>query len=252
MQDLNNCNTESLEKIEKLKNLIKESNNIVFFGGAGVSTESGIPDFRSNTGIYNNQSYKYPPEVILSHSFFISHTKDFFEFYKSKMIYSNAKPNYAHIALAKLEEEGKTKAIITQNIDGLHQMAGSNKVLELHGSIYSNHCIKCNKYFDLNYIINSIDIPICDQCGGIVKPDVVLYEENLDEKVLYNSMMLISNADMLIVAGTSLNVYPAAGLLRYYNGNKLILINKSKTNFDNMANLCINDSVAKIFKQCVN
>lgn len=248
---MKNIDSINNEKIQNLKEFINKSSNLVFFGGAGVSTESGIPDFRSNNGLYVSKEYSYSPEIILSHNFFVNNTKEFFEFYKSKMIYTNAKPNYAHIALAKLENQGKLKAVITQNIDGLHQMAGSHNVLELHGTIYSNHCIKCNKFFNLDYILNSKNIPMCDSCGSIIKPDVVLYGESLDEKILYKSILLISNADLLIVAGTSLNVYPAAGLLRYYTGKNLILINKTKTAFDVVANLCINDSVAKIFKECI-
>ena len=204
---------------EQLKKLIDENDNIVFFGGAGVSTESNIPDFRSENGIYNavNQ-YGYPPETMLSHSFFISHTDIFFDYLKKTLIYPEAKPNYAHIGLAKLEEIGKLKAVITQNIDNLHQMAGSKAVYELHGTLYKNYCVKCHKKFDINYVMESDGIPHCDKCGGIVRPDVVLYEEGLDGQTLYASVNAIENADILIVGGTSLNVYPAAGLIDYYKG----------------------------------
>jgi NAD-dependent deacetylase len=233
--------------INKLKEILDCSRNIVFLGGAGVSTESNIPDFRSANGLYNeNTNCTYTPEEILSHTFFVEHTKDFFDFYRNKMIYKDAKPNNAHIALAKLEEAGKLKAIITQNIDGLHQMAGSKNVLELHGSIHRNRCISCHKFFDLHYIINSTDIPKCDICQGIVKPDVVLYEENLDSNILEVSIDYISKADVFIVGGTSLSVYPAAGLVSYYKGNKLILINKTQTPYDNRANLIFHGNIAEI------
>ncbi|MBU3158146.1 NAD-dependent protein deacylase [Clostridium estertheticum] len=231
-----------------LETIVKNSTNIVFFGGAGVSTESSIPDFRSAKGLYNvKNDLKFSPEVILSHSFFINHTEDFFKFYKTNMIFTDAVPNAAHIALSKLENKNKLKAIITQNIDGLHQMAGSKNVYELHGSIHRNSCMKCNKSFSLNYILASKSIvPICDSCGGIVKPDVVLYEEGLDMDILESSIKAISNADTLIVGGTSLVVYPAANLIKYFNGNNLILINKSPTQYDNRANLVINDSIGKV------
>lgn len=238
--------------IEKLKAIIKESNNIVFFGGAGVSTESNIPDFRSSSGIYSTESsLKYPPEMILSHSFFKSHTEDFYDFYKTKMIYKDAKPNDAHLALAELERQGKVKAVITQNIDGLHQMAGSKNVLELHGSVYRNYCTECYKFFDLNYILESTNIPRCDECNGIVKPDVVLYEESLDMEVLEKALKYIHEADVLIVGGTSLTVYPAAGLVGYYIGDKLILINKSQTQYDRRAALTFNESIGKVLKQVI-
>lgn len=238
--------------IEKLKNIIEESNNIVFFGGAGVSTESNIPDFRSSSGLYTTENnLKYPPEMMLSHSFFVSHTEDFYDFYKTKMIYKDAKPNDAHTALAELERGGKLKAVITQNIDGLHQMAGSENVLELHGSIYRNYCTECNKYFDLDYIMKSDSVPTCDQCGGIVKPDVVLYEESLDMNVLNRALKYIHDADVLIIGGTSLTVYPAANLVQYYNGNKLILINKSQTQYDRRAALTFNESIDKVLKQVI-
>lgn len=233
---------------EELKSAINSSSNIVFFGGAGVSTESSIPDFRSEAGLYKTKdNFSYPPEVMLSHSFFVSNTEDFFDFYKKKMIYKNAEPNAAHISLAKLEQMGKLKAVITQNIDGLHQLAGSKNVLELHGSIHRNYCMKCGKYFDLDYIISSESIvPKCDKCGSTVKPDVVLYEENLNTNILNNSVEAIKNADVLIVGGTSLVVYPAAGLVDYFNGSKLILINKSSTSYDNRADIVINDSIGKV------
>lgn len=229
----------------ELKSVINSSNNIVFFGGAGISTESSIPDFRSEVGLYKTKNnFSYPPEVMLSHSFFVSNTEDFYDFYRTKMIYKDAKPNSAHYALSKLEEEGKLKAVITQNIDGLHQLAGSKNVLELHGSVHRNYCMKCGKSFDLNYIVNSKTIvPKCDACNGTIKPDVVLYEESLDMNILNKSINQIKNADVLIVGGTSLVVYPAAGLIDYFNGNKLILINKSSTPYDNKADIVIHDSI---------
>ncbi|GIM30581.1 NAD-dependent protein deacetylase [Clostridium polyendosporum] len=239
--------------INELKNLIENSNNIVFFGGAGVSTESNIPDFRSANGLYNSkENRKYSPEEMLSHSFFMSNTEDFYKFYRDKMIYRNARPNAAHVTLTKLEEAGKLRAIITQNIDGLHQMAKSKNVLELHGSIHRNFCMKCGKFFDLNYVINSSSIvPHCDHCRGTIKPDVVLYEESLDDSVIDSALHYISKADVLIVGGTSLSVYPAAGMIQYYNGNKLILINKSSTQYDNISNLLITDNIGKILSQCI-
>ena len=231
-------------EIQKLKLIIKNNNNIVFLGGAGVSTESNIPDFRSSTGLYKTKNnFEYPPETMLSHSFFVKHPEDFYEFYKTKMIYEFAKPNAAHIALAKLEKLGKLKAVITQNIDGLHQVAGSKNVLELHGSIHRNYCTQCNKFFDLQYIINSLDIPKCDVCKSIVKPDVVLYEESLNMDILNKAISYIKNSEILIIGGTSLNVYPAASLIQYFNGKKLILINKSSTPFDSQADLVIHESI---------
>ena len=234
---------------ESLKIIIKNTSNMVFFGGAGVSTESSIPDFRSKSGLYNIQNaLNFPPEVVLSHSFFIKHTEDFFQFYKSNMIFADAIPNDAHITLTKLEEKGKLKAIITQNIDGLHQTAGSKNVYELHGSVHRNFCMNCNKYFNLNYILSSNTIiPRCNSCGGIIKPDVVLYEENLDMAILERSIKAISLADTLIVGGTSLVVYPAANLIKFFRGNNLILINKSSTPYDKQANLVIHDSIGKVF-----
>ena len=228
-----------------LQSIISTSENIVFFGGAGVSTESGIPDFRSVDGLYN-QKYKFPPEKIISHSFFTRNTEEFYEFYKNKMIYINAKPNAAHVKLAELEKIGKLKAIITQNIDGLHQMAGSKNVLELHGSVHRNYCMKCGKFYDVNIITKSEGTPTC-LCGGIIKPDVVLYEEGLDNEIFEKSIEYISNADVLIIGGTSLGVYPAAGLINYYKGNKLVLINKSSTSMDYKANLIIYDNIGEIF-----
>ena len=237
------------EKIPLLNEWIQESDNIVFFGGAGVSTESGIPDFRSVDGLYN-QKYDYPPETILSHSFFMRMTEEFYRFYRDKMLYEDVLPNKAHIALAKLEEMGKCKAVITQNIDGLHQAAGSKEVLELHGSVLRNYCMKCGKFHDMKYVKESGGIPRCE-CGGIIKPDVVLYEEGLDNMTISKSVNYISNADVLIIAGTSLTVYPAAGLIDYYRGNKLVLINKSATPKDGMANLIINEAVGETLWQCL-
>ena len=230
----------------ELKEIVSKSSNIVFFGGAGVSTESGIPDFRSVDGLYSTK-YKYPPEMMVSHSFFRSSTEDFYDFYINKMIFLDAKPNSAHIKLAQLEKEGKLKAVITQNIDGLHQQAGSKNVLELHGSVHRNYCMKCGKFYDVNFIVNSRGIPKCS-CGGIVKPDVVLYEESLDSNVMEKSVEFIEKADVLIVGGTSLVVYPAAGLINYFKGSKLILINKTSTQMDRKADLVINDSIGKVFE----
>lgn len=237
------------EKLEKLKSIIDKSNYIVFFGGAGVSTESGVPDFRSVDGLYN-QKYKYPPETILSHSFFMKKPKEFFEFYKEKMLIHGVLPNNAHKALAKLEKMDKLKAVITQNIDGLHQAAGSRNVYELHGSVHRNYCMKCGKFYDFEYIYNSEEVPWCS-CGGMIKPDVVLYEEGLDETTINEAVRHISNADTLIIGGTSLAVYPAAGLLRYFRGNNLVLINKSSTPMDSKADLVINDSIGKVFAKIV-
>ncbi len=234
--------------IEELKRIIKDSNNIVFFGGAGVSTESGIKDFRSKDGLYN-QKYDYPPEEILSHTFFMHNTEEFYRFYRDKLNCLKYKPNITHEILAKLEKEGKVKAIITQNIDGLHQEAGSKNVYELHGSVHRNYCMECHKFFGPEKVFETkAPIPLCDECGGIIKPDVVLYEEGLDEKTINNAIDSIRNADVLIVGGTSLMVYPAAGLIRYYMGNKMVLINKDKTDYDRFANLVINDSLGKVFE----
>ena len=231
------------ENIRKLQDWIDESQNIVFFGGAGVSTESGIPDFRSTDGLYHQQ-YDYPPETILSHTFFEKNPAEFYRFYRDKMLAPSAKPNKAHRALAKLEEQGKLTAVITQNIDGLHQMAGSKKVLELHGSVHRNYCMRCHKFHSMEEILHSEGVPRCS-CGGIIKPDVVLYEEGLDQQILQESVDQIRRADMLIIGGTSLTVYPAAGLLDYYTGNRLVLINKTATARDGLANLVINESIGK-------
>ena len=232
-------------EIEKLRELIAGTENIVFFGGAGVSTESGIPDFRSQDGLYA-QKYKYPPEQIVSHTFYVQKPGDFFEFYKDKMLAPDAEPNAAHKKLAEWEEQGKLKAVITQNIDGLHQKAGSKKVLELHGSVLRNYCEKCGKFFDVNYIIDSADVPVCDDCGGRVKPDVVLYEEGLDNNVIAESIDFIRDADVLIIGGTSLVVYPAAGLIDYYRGNKLVVINKAPGPRDRQADLVIQGAIGEV------
>lgn len=234
-------------KIIQLRKIIHESSNIVFFGGAGVSTESGIPDFRSKDGLYN-QKYKYPPEVILSHSFFIKNTEEFFKFYKDKMNCLKYEPNITHLKLAKLEKEGKLKAIVTQNIDGLHQKAGSKIVYELHGSVHRNYCMKCNKFYDASYIFNSSFIPKCS-CGGVIKPDVVLYEEGLNDEIVKSSITAIQNADLLIIGGTSLTVYPASSLINYFRGKNLVLINRDPTKFDYKVDLVINDSLGKVFNQ---
>ena len=233
------------DKIQEFKKLVEESNNIVFFGGAGVSTESGIPDFRSKDGLYN-QKYKYPPEEILSHTFFMNYTEEFYEFYKEKMNSLKYEPNITHIKLAELEKKGKLKAVITQNIDGLHQKAGSKNVYELHGSVLRNYCMKCNRFYDGEYVFSSSGVPKCT-CGGTIKPDVVLYEEGLDDNTVTNSIKAIMNADLMIVAGTSLTVYPASGLINYFRGKNLVLINKDSTQFDRVANLVINDSLGKVF-----
>ena len=236
-----------MEGIELLRKWIDESNNIVFFGGAGVSTESGIPDFRSVDGLYHLK-YKYPPETILGHSFFVRRPEEFYEFYRDKLIAPWAKPNAAHLKLAQWEAEGKLKAIITQNIDGLHQMAGSREVLELHGSVHRVYCSKCYKKYDESYVNDSVGVPKCS-CGGVVRPDVVLYEEPLDESVMSKAIQYIRNADVLIVGGTSLNVYPAAGLLYYYRGHKLVLINRSSTPANAQANLVIHGKIGEVFSQ---
>lgn len=232
--------------IEQFTDMVQHSNNIVFFGGAGVSTESGIPDFRSVDGLYN-QKYQYPPEHILSHTFYRENPEEFYRFYRDKMLCLDAKPNMAHIKLAELEKAGKLKAIITQNIDGLHQKAGSKNVLELHGSVHRNFCEHCHKFFDAEYILHSTGVPKCDACGGPIKPDVVLYEEGLDNDVIEQALYYISHADMLIIGGTSLVVYPAAGLVRYYNGHKLVLINKSSTDMDSYADLVIKEPIGQVF-----
>lgn len=228
----------------KLKQIIDESDNIVFFGGAGVSTESGIPDFRSTDGLYHQQ-YDYPPETILSHTFFRRKPEEFFRFYRNKMLALDAKPNAAHLKLAQWEREGKLKAVITQNIDGLHQAAGSRKVLELHGSVLRNYCERCGRFYDARYILESEGVPRCE-CGGSIKPDVVLYEESLDMNVMQEAVSFISQADVLIIGGTSLVVYPAAGLIDYYRGNKLVLINKTPTARDSVADLVVAGSIGEI------
>ena len=236
---------------ERLRDIIANSDNIVFFGGAGVSTESNIPDFRSESGLYNaQQKYGRSPEEMLSHSFFMRHTDTFFDYYKNNLIYRSAEPNKAHRALAKLEEQGKLKAVITQNIDGLHQKAGSRNVYELHGSVLRNYCMDCGEFYDLDYIMDETNceggIPKCKKCGGTVKPDVVLYEEALDDDCMMGAIRAIQQADTLIIGGTSLVVYPAAGLIRYFGGNKLVLINKQATPYDSKADLVINDSIGKV------
>ncbi len=237
-----------MNQIEELQKMIDEHENIVFFGGAGVSTESGIPDFRSTDGLYH-QEYDYPPETILSHTFFQREPKEFFRFYRNKMLELDAKPNPAHCKLAQLEQVGKVKAVITQNIDGLHQLAGSKEVYELHGSVHRNYCMKCGKFYDARYMKEAPgDIPKCS-CGGIIKPDVVLYEEALDQETIRKSIAALSKADMVIVGGTSLVVYPAAGLLDYFNGDDLVLINKSATSRDRSAKLLIKMPIGEVFSQ---
>ncbi len=235
-------------EIERLQQIIDESNNLVFFGGAGVSTESGIPDFRSVDGLYH-QEWDFPPEIILSHTFFQRKPAEFYRFYQAKMLCDTAKPNAAHKKLAQLEEQGKLKAIVTQNIDNLHQMAGSKRVLELHGSVYRNHCVKCHSFYDFAYMKNNKGIPRCSKCGGIIKPDVVLYEEALDQDVLKESIRAISQADTLIIGGTSLSVYPAASLVDYFAGKHLVVINRDKTPQDDMAELVINQPIGEVFGQ---
>lgn len=235
------------EKIMKLQELIDGHDNIVFFGGAGVSTESGIPDFRSQDGLYH-QKYDFPPETILSHSFFLSHPDEFYKFYRDKMLCDTAKPNAAHLKLAELEKAGKLKAVITQNIDNLHQMAGSKKVLELHGSVYRNHCVKCGKFYDFKYMKESEGVLRCS-CGGMIKPDVVLYEEGLDDYTIQESVRVISEAEVLIIGGTSLAVYPAAGLIDYFRGDHLVVINKAPTPRDKYADLLIKEPIGQVFSQ---
>ena len=241
------------DKIDKLKELIEKSDNIVFFGGAGVSTESNIPDFRSSSGLFSQKLNKnFTPEQLVSHTFFVNYPEEFFKFYKDKLIYQDAKPNNAHKALAKLEEMGKLKAIVTQNIDGLHQMAGSKNVFELHGSVHRNHCTKCHKFFDLDEMLAlSENIPHCDKCGGVVKPDVVLYEEGLDNNTAEGAIRAIASADLLIIGGTSLVVYPAASFINYYKGKDMVLINKSSTVYDSYASLVINDSIGTVLKEAI-
>ena len=235
------------EKILKLKEWVDQSDNIVFSGGAGVSTESNIPDFRSVDGLYN-QEYDYPPETILSHTFFMRNPEEFYRFYKNKMLLLDAKPNAAHLKLAELEEKGKLKAVVTQNIDGLHQKAGSKTVYELHGSVLRNYCMRCRKFFDGQYVYDSEGSPKCDKCGGTVKPDVVLYEEGLDEDVVRGAINAIASADLLVVCGTSLVVYPAASFIRYFNGQNLAIINRDATSYDSQCDIVIHDDLVKTFK----
>ena len=236
-----------MEKIETLKKWISESRNIVFFGGAGVSTESGIPDFRGVDGLYH-QKYDFPPEEIISRRFFRSHPEEFYKFYKDKMLPLGFEPNITHRVLARWEEEGRLSAVVTQNIDGLHQKAGSKKVYELHGSVLRNYCQQCGKFHSAEFVKESEGVPKCE-CGGIVKPDVVLYGEGLDEKTMYDAMMAIYHADLLIVAGTSLTVYPAAGLVRFFQGDRLVLINRDETPYDHAASLVLHESLGKVFEQ---
>lgn len=235
------------ERVDLLEQWIKESDNVVFFGGAGVSTESGIPDFRSVDGLYNQQ-YDYPPETIISHSFYRKNPEEFYRFYKNKMLFPDAQPNAAHKALAKLEQQGKVRAVITQNIDGLHQAAGSKEVLELHGSVHRNYCTRCGKFFGLSDILGMNGVPRCEG-GGIIKPDVVLYEEGLDQETLQKAVRYIQNAEILIIGGTSLTVYPAAGLIDYYRGKKLVLINKTATPMDERADLVISAPIGEVFER---
>ena len=234
--------------VPALEEILRDTRSLVFFGGAGVSTESGIPDFRSVDGLYH-QKFKYPPETMLSHTFYKTHTAEFYDFYRQKLIVHGAKPNAAHLRLAKLEREGKCKAVVTQNIDGLHQAAGSKNVFELHGSTLRNYCTGCGAFYDVDFIANSTGVPRCPKCGGIIKPDVVLYEEGLDQDVLEGAVHAIANADVLIVGGTSLTVYPAAGLIRYYRGKKLVLINRDETPYDREADLVIRDPIGAVFAQ---
>lgn len=235
------------EKLEQFVKWVQESDNIVFFGGAGVSTESGIPDFRSVDGLYN-QTYDYPPETILSHTFYMRKPEEFFRFYRNKMLFPNAEPSVTHKKLAELESKGKLKGVITQNIDGLHQKAGSSHVIELHGSVLRNYCEKCHRFYGIEAVLESEGIPLCE-CGGRIKPDVVLYEEGLEDDNIKEAVRLIREADVLIVGGTSLGVYPAAGLIDYYRGNRLILVNKSETPYDGRANLLIHDALGNVFSQ---
>lgn len=239
-------------EIQKLTQILKESNNIVFFGGAGCSCESGIPDFRSSNGLWNEKlKINFTPEQLVSHTFFMRYPDEFFKFYKDKLIYPDAKPNPAHIAVAKLEKMGKLKAIVTQNIDGLHQMAGSKNVFELHGSVLRNYCMKCHAFYDEKFILESNGIPTCPKCYGKVKPDVVLYEEGLDEATIQGAVQAISKADTLIIGGTSLIVYPAAGLINYFKGKNLVLINKSTTQADSRADLVIHDAIGEVLGEAI-
>ena len=240
--------TDNNNKIEELRGIVSEAKNIVFFGGAGVSTESGIPDFRSADGLYN-QKYDYPPEQILSHTFFINHTEEFYRFYRDKMIFLSAKPNAAHKKLAEWEKEGKLLSVITQNIDGLHQAAGSVKVRELHGSVLRNVCMKCGMKYGVSIISDTEGVPHCEKCGGVIKPDVVLYEEPLPEETVMQAVNEVRRADVLIVAGTSLTVYPAASYIRYFNGKSMVLINRDATSYDHIADLVIHDKVGEVLSK---
>lgn len=239
-----------MDELETLRQWIRESRAIVFFGGAGCSTESGVPDFRSQDGLYH-QRYDYPPETILSHTFFVEKTEEFYRFYQDKMLPLEARPNPAHLALARLEEQGKLTAVVTQNIDGLHQAAGSRAVFELHGSVHRNYCVKCGKFFDARYIKDARGVPRCDACGGLIKPDVVLYEEGLDDATVAGAIRAIQSADLLIIGGTSLAVYPAAGLIRYYRGERLALINKDATPYDGQAGLVIHAPIGQVLDAAV-
>lgn len=240
-------------EVNRLVEVLNSSNNIVFFGGAGVSTASGIPDFRSSNGLFNEKlNTTFTPEQLVSHSFYIKYTEDFYTYYKAKLVYPRSKPNNAHIALAKLEKIGKLRAIVTQNIDGLHQMTGSKNVFELHGSVHRNYCTKCNAFYDADFILQSEGIPYCTKCGAVVKPDVVLYEESLNQDVISGAISAIADADTLIIGGTSLVVYPAAGFIDYFTGRNLVLINKSTTPADSKADLVINGSIDKVLIDAVN
>ena len=242
-----------MTEIERLAEILRGSRRIVFFGGAGMSTESGIPDFRSSEGLYSKTLHKhFSPEEMVSHSFFAQHTKEFYDFYREHLLYPQAKPNAGHEALAELERQGKLKAIVTQNIDGLHQQAGSNNIIELHGSVKRNFCMDCHMFYDMEYIMNSRPVPRCQHCGGLVKPDVVLYEESLDNSLLEKAVEAISSAETLIIGGTSLVVYPAAGLVKYFRGSRLIIINKSETKADEWADLVIHDSIGKALKAAID
>jgi len=241
------------EKIEALAKIFKESNQIVFFGGAGCSCESGIPDFRSSNGLYSQKlNHHFTPEQAVSHTFFMKYPEEFYDFYKKHLVYPEAKPNGCHIVLAKLEAMGKLKAVVTQNIDGLHQAAGSKRVYELHGSVLRNYCVACHSFYDADYVMKAVGVPKCAKCGGTVKPDVVLYEEGLDDQVISGAIRAISEADTLIIGGTSLVVYPAAGLIDYFNGKNLVLINKSTTSADSKADLVINDDIGKVMEEALN
>lgn len=237
--------------MSRLQSIIEGAKNIVFFGGAGVSTESGIPDFRSATGLYTTATGTYSPEYMLSHSYFVNHPEEFFAFYRTHLLFPHAQPNAAHRALASLEAQGKVSAVVTQNIDGLHQAAGSQHVAELHGSVHRNYCVRCGAFYPMHFILDSAEVPTCTRCGGTVKPDVVLYEEALDEGVIRDAVTTISQADVLIIGGTSLNVYPAAGLIHYFNGEHLVLINKSETTLDTGATLTIREPIGEVLGEFI-